>query len=436
MKTRILAAALGFVLAPTAFALEASAMDIQRVVSPKGVEAWLVEEESVPLIAMNFAFVGGAAQDPADKPGVANLLSTLLDEGAGDLDSKAFQAALEASSIELSFDGGRDAFTGSLKTLAVNRDEAARLLTLALTKPRFDAEPVERMRAQIATGIRSNDRDPGEVASTALMKAAFPDHPYGRPTEGTLETLAAISADDLRDFHARTFARDKLKVAVVGAIDAATLGPMLDRIFGDLPEKARLNPVPEIAPADAAAIDIDMTIPQTVIRFVGKGLKRSDADFIPASVATYILGGGSMSSRLYEEIREKRGLTYGVYLGLVPFDHAGAVTVGTSTRADQAALVTDLITSEIRRFAAEGPTEKELADAKAYLIGSYPLRFDTSTRIAGQLLGFQLDGLGIDYVEKRNGLIDAVTIDEVRRVAKRLFADENMIIVRVGPPAT
>lgn len=436
MNLSRIALAAGLLLAPSFLAGGAGAMEIQRVVSPKGIEAWLVQEDTVPLIAMEFAFVGGASQDPAGKAGVANLMSGLLDEGAGDLDSQAFQAALDEYSIELSFDTGRDAFFGSLKTLVENRDQAVRLLKFALTSPRFDAEPVERIRAQIAAGIRSNERDPEDRASNALMAAAFPDHPYGLPKVGTLESLAAITTDDLKTFHGKTIARDNLKIAVVGAIDAATLASLLDEVFSGLPVKANLVGIPETAPAGGAPVDVAMAIPQTVIQAVGKGLKRDDPDFIPASVAGYILGGGSFSSRLYTEVREKRGLAYSVYLGLVPLDHAGAVFIGTSTRADQASNVVDLIDGEIRRFAEEGPTEKELADAKSYLIGSYPLRFDTSTDIANNLLGIQLDDLGIDYVDRRNDLIAAVTIDDVRRVAKRLFADGDRIVVRVGQPAT
>jgi len=428
--------ALGLLFIPSLAATSAQAVTIEKVVSKKGIEAWLVHEDSVPLIAMSFAFQGGAAQDPPETPGVANFLSGLLDEGAGPLDSQAFQTALGDKSIDLSFDASRDTFSGSMRTLVENRDEAARLLKLALTEPRFDPEPVERIRAQILSIIKSNQRDPGEVANNALMAALFPDHPYGKPTEGTIESVSAITVDDLRTYFGKVIARDNLKIAVVGAIDADTLAGMLDDIFGDLPIKANLAGIAEVTPASRGEIDVPMAIPQTVIQIAGKGLKRDDPDFIPASIAAYILGGGSFSSRLYTEIREKRGLAYSVYLGLAPLDHAGAVYVGTSTRADKADTVIGLIEDQIKRFAKEGPTEEELADAKAFLIGSYPLRFDTSREIAGQLLGIQLDKLGIDYINKRNDLIAAVTIDDVRRAATRLFGDNDMTVVRVGQPAT
>jgi zinc protease len=429
---RSLAAVFALLLIFVAGAAEAH--NVQRVLSPKGIEAWLVQEDKVPLVAISFAFVGGSSQDPADRPGVANMLSDLLDEGAGDLDSQAYQAALDDYAIELSFDVDHDAFYGSVRTLVENRDEMVKLLKLALTKPRFDDEPVERIRAQIEASIRGNERDPDQMAGDALRNAAFPGHPYGRPVQGTSDSVTAITTGDLRTFFAHTFARNNLKVAVVGAIDAAALGRLLDDVFGDLPIKSDLTDVPETIPLADRRLDIAMTIPQTVIRFGGRGLKRNDPDYIPASVAAYILGGGGFSSRLYSEVREKRGLAYSISLGLAPFDHAGAVFGGTSTRSDQAEKVVSLIEEEIKRFATDGPTPEELAHAKSYLIGSYPLRFSTSTRAAGQLLAIQMDNLGLDYVDRRNGLVAAVTIDDVRRVAKRLFGDSDLIVVRVGQP--
>jgi zinc protease len=431
---RALATALAAFALLLVVAVPAGATTIQRVVSPKGIEAWLVEEHSVPLIAISFAFFGGASQDPSAKPGVANMVSSLLDEGAGDLDSQAFQAALDRYSIELSFNDSLDGFSGTMRTLVENRDQATHLLKLALTSPHFDKEPVERIRAQIIASIRSDERDPGAVGSDALMATLFPGHPYGRPTDGTIDSVTAITRDDLKAWFAHNIARSNLKIAVVGSIDAATLAKVLDEVFGDLPEKADLQTVPEIVPAKAPPVEIGMDIPQTVISFAAEGMKRDDPDFIPATVAAYILGGGGMSSRLYSEVREKRGLAYSVELGLSPLDHAGLIYAGTSTRADQANDVVKLVQDVVHRFADEGPTEKELADAKSYLIGSYPLRFDTSTKIAGLLLSIQLDDLGIDYIDKRNDMIAAVTLEDVRRVAKRLFG-QDMVVVRVGQPS-
>ncbi len=423
----------GVALAAVVWSAAAEAIDIQKIVSPRGVTAWLVEDPSIPLVSMSFAFEGGAAQDPADKPGVANMLSGLLDEGAGDLDSQAFQARLDDLSIGMSFDAGRDDFDGTLRTLSANRDEAARLLKLALTEPRFDAEPVERVRAQIVTGIKRGQRNPDRLAGEALRQATFPDHAYGRPVTGTVDSVAAITVDDLKAFRQKTFARNNLKVAIVGAIDAKAAAAMLDQIFGDLPVKSNLVGVPNVAAKSGGRIDVALPVPQTVIDISLPGLTRDDPDLIPAVIATYILGGGS-DSRLFKTVREERGLAYSVDLGLLALEHSGTVSGGTQTRSGQGEAVITLIEQEITRFAQDGPTADELANAKAYLTGSYALRFVTSGGIADQLLGIQLDGRGIDYVDRRNGLIEAVTIDDVRRVARRLFAVKDITVVRVGPP--
>lgn len=416
-------------------ATPADAVEIERVTSPGGIEAWLVQEDAVPIVTMNFAFRGGASQDPQGKPGVANMLSTLLDEGAGDLDSQAFQEKLADLNVRLSFDAGRDAFYGDLVTLTDYRDEAFDLLKFALNEPRFDAEPVERMRAQLAAGLRSDLQDPNSVASRKWSSAVFGDHPYATPVDGTLESLAEIGVEDLRGLKERMFARDNLTVAVVGDIDADTLAPLLDEVFGGLPGSADLKDVPEATMPDHAIVEqVEMQIPQTVVHFGRPGMKRHDDDFVPAYVLNHILGGGTFSSRLYEEVREKRGLAYSVYTHLAPLDHAGLFVGGVATRAERAAESLKIIKDEIARMAQEGPTETELADAKKYLKGSYPLRFDTSGKIARQLVEIQLEDLGIDYIDERNGMIDAVTIEDVRRAASRLLGDGDLYVVLVGSP--
>ncbi|MDH3196453.1 MAG: insulinase family protein, partial [Hyphomicrobiales bacterium] len=387
----------------------AEAVNIKEVISPGGITAWLVEDYTVPIVTMNVAFRGGAAQEDDDKAGLANLMSGLLDEGAGELDSKTFQTRLQDLNVDLSFDAGRDAFYGNLRTLSTNRDAAFELFRLALNEPRFDAEPVERIRGQVISGLKRSETDPQEIAGRAWAAALFGRHPYGRPSDGTIKTVEAISADDLKAFHKRIIARDNLHIAVVGAIDPERLKTVLDAIFGNLPENAQLKPITEILPRDGASDHVALSVPQTIIRVGGRGLKRNDPDFIAAYVANHILGGGSFSSRLYAEIREKRGLAYSVGTGLAAYDHAGAYIGAAATRADQAQTAIDIMTGQIKEFAESGPSEAELEKAKSYLIGNYALRFDASQKIARQLIGIQLDRLGIDYIDKRNDLIRAVT---------------------------
>jgi zinc protease len=306
------------------------------------------------------------------------------------------------------------------------------MMRLSLLEPRFDEEAVARIRAQVVAGLRRSERDPNDRAAKLWSATAFPNHPYGQPREGTEETVGNIQRADLADFASRAFGRNNLVVAVVGAIDAETLGPLLDQTFGDLPETAELAPVPDVEPVSGVTVRDTLPVPQTALRFGMEGLKRHDPDFIPAFVMNHILGGGTFSSWLFQEVREKRGLAYSVYSYLVPYDAAGIFGGGTSTRADRADEALSVILGQIERMATEGPTEEELEDAKRYLTGAYALRFGSSSGIARQLLGIQLDDLGIDYVDRRNGLIEAVTLEDVKRAARRVLGSEPTVAL-VGP---
>jgi zinc protease len=412
----------------------AFATTIERVVSPGGIEAWLVREPAVPLIAIDFAFTGGSVQDPPGKAGTANLVASLLDEGVGEFDSKAFHNRLERKAIELSFQAGRETLRGSLRTLSENKDEAFDDLRLALTAPRFDVSDIETMRGQILSTLRRSATNPSDIASQRWWQAAFPGHPYSHPVSGTLESVPAVTADDIRDYAHRVLARGNLKVAVVGDIDAETVKTALDQIFGALPAQPELKAIGTIAPQGLGKrIVVKLDVPQAVVSFGGPGIARQDPDFMAAYIVNHILGGGSFSSRLYQEVREKRGLAYSVYDSLVWLNHTALFLGGTATRADRASETLDVIQKEIRRLANDGPTADELAHAKAHLNGSFALNLDTSSKIAALLVQLQLDGLGSDYLTRRRDMINAVTLDDARRVAKRLL-DGGLLVTVVGRP--
>jgi zinc protease len=426
-------AVVGFV---TAAATAAHAIDIEKVTSPGGIEAWLVSDDTVPIVAMEFAFEGaGAAQDPLGKAGRANIMAALLDEGAGELDSAAFQTALQDSAVRMGFDVGRDHLFGDMRALSSSVERGIELLALALSEPRFDEGEIERISAKVIAGLRRQSQDPDQVAADLWYRTTFPDHPYGTPREGTLDSVPAIAREDLVEAHAAGLARDNLIVAVVGDIDAERLGPLLDRAFGHLPETADLKDVPEITPATGLTVTETLQTPQTAIRFGGPGLKRDDEDFIPAVVMNHILGGGAFSSWLFQEVREKRGLAYSVYSFVAPFENSAIFGGGTATRNDQAEEALAVIRAQLERMGGEGPSQDELAEAKDYLTGSYALRFGSSNSIARQLLGIQLADLGMEYVDIRNDLIEAVTLEDVRRVARRILGAGEPTVAVVGAPA-
>ena len=413
----------------------AHAINIQKIVSPRGITAWLVADHSNPIITVSFAFRGAASLDPSGKGGLANLVASTLDEGAGDLDSQAFQQELEDLSVSLTFRAGQDSFRGVLRTLTRNRDRAFELLKLALTRPRFDADAVERMRGQILAGLRRSSENPSKIAGRKLLKTLFPKHPYGNSVMGSAETVPLIKIFDLKQFQAQRFAKDNLVVSVVGDLTADVLGKILDSVFGSLPEAASPWKLPDTVPtAGNRTIVIDKPIPQSVIRFGQSGIKRSDPEFFAAYIMNYVLGGGGFESRLYREIREKRGLAYSVYTYLSPYKHTGLIMGGSATANARADETIKILKNEWRRMADQGLTQTELDDAKTYLTGSYPRRFSSSRQIAAMMTGIQLERLGIDYIDQRNSFINSVTLDDVNQVAKKILDADSLTIVVVGQP--
>ena len=426
---------LGLILAVAIVAQPAAAVEVERVRSADGVEAWLVRDHTNPIITVRLAFRGGAALDPAGKEGLANMVSALIDEGASNLDSQAFQGRLEDLSILLRFDAGRDVFGGHLRTLTENRDEAFELLRMALAAPRFDAAPVVRIRTQILTSLKRTLEDPGTVARRTFARVLFPVHPYGRPVQGTAESVGTICVLDLRRFVAERLGRDNLVIGVVGDISAGALAPLLNQTFGALPAKAASWSVPDVLPrASGETVVINKPVPQSAIVFGHGGPKRDDPDFFAAYVMNYVLGGGGFTSRLYSEVREKRGLAYSVYSHLNPLDHAALIVGGAGTANERVAETLAVVRSIWRTMAEEGLGSAELTDAKTYLTGSFPLRFTSSRSVADILVAMQVENLGIDYLDRRNGLIEAVTLVDVGRVARRFLDPDGLTVVVVGEP--
>jgi zinc protease len=413
-----------------------SAVNVKTLVTPRGLNLWLVESYAVPLVSLEFAFRGGSSQDPADKAGAAMLLASLLDEGAGDLDSQAFQRALDERAIEISFHADRDAMTGRMRTLVKNLERAGELLRLAVNEPRFDEEPFIRVREHANARLRHDANDPGSVAAKAWKANAFPSHPYGQPTDGSLESLALIERADLVASGKRLLARDQLVIAIVGAIDERGAANLIDKVFADLPARADLKPVAAASFAGLGRTDaIPLDVPQSTIRFGRPGLMRDDPDYIASVVAAHVLGGsGNMTSRLFREVREKRGLAYTVFGNFYAYDHGAFYYGGTTTKNDRARESFDVASHEIRDVALKGLSEEELEKGKTYLIGSYPLRFDTSVKIASQLVHIQLEGRSPEWLVDRNLEIAAVTGESLKRAANRAFGDGALYTTVVGKP--
>jgi zinc protease len=411
----------------------ANAITVKAVQSPSGVETWLSEEHSIPMIAVSVAFPAGSAYDPTDKPGLATFVSSLMDEGAGDLASEAFKQALEARAIRIGASADRDYLTVSMTTLKENADEAFRLLGLVLSRPRFDQEAVERMRVALLASLKQEDEQPNSVASKSWFATYFGTHPYAHSDSGTPSGVQSTTINDIKAFAADHLVRDRVKMSVAGDITDSDLRRYVQQLFVSIPTKT-VAAVARAADARPSTNTIPRNEAAPVAMFGFAGPMRLDPDFIPTFVANYILGGGGFSSRLMDEVRDKRGLTYGISTYLADYK-SSALIVG-SVQSDKARIMTalDVTKSELARFAKDGATAKELADAKTYLTGSYPLGLDSNVKIARTLNAYQRQGLTPDYVEKRNGLIQAVTLQQVNAMAKKWYDPAKLVIVIAGTP--
>lgn len=409
-------------------------VDIKEVVSPGGIKAWLVEEPSIPFVALELRFRGGTSLDAPGKRGATNLMVGLLEEGAGELDSRGFARASEALAASFGYDAGDDSVSISARFLTENRDQAVELLRLSLVEPTFPQDAIDRVRAQVLSGLRGDEKNPNAIAGRTFKALAFGDHPYGSNGDGTVESVSALTRDDLVAAHKAALARDRLYVAVVGDITEAELGPLLDGLLGELPETGA--PMPGAVDVDLkGGVDIvEFDTPQSVAHFGQAGIERDDDDFFAAYVMNVILGGGGFESRLMTEVREKRGLTYGVYSYLAPKDKAALYLGSVASANDRIAEAISVIRAEWERLAEDGVTQEELDKAKALLTGAYPLRFDGNGAIARIMVGMQMDDLPIDYIETRNDKVNAVTREDVNRVARELLDPEGLQFVVVGKP--
>jgi zinc protease len=411
-----------------------AAIEIQEVTSPGGITAWLVEDHTIPFTALEIRFRGGASVEPADKRGATNLMTALLEEGAGDMDARAFARARDGLAASFRYGVSDDALSVSAQFLTENRDAAVDLLRQSLIQPRFDAEAIERVRAQVLSGLRSDEKDPQSIATRRFDALVFGEHPYATSLDGTVETVTALTRDDLLAAHAATMARDRIHVSAVGDITAAELGALLDSLLGELPATGSSMPGPADPAFPGGVTVVDFPTPQSVVLFGQPGVAQEDPDFFAAFILDHILGGGGFESRLMTEVREKRGLTYGIYTYLADRDHAQTWGGSVASANDRVAEAVEVIRAEWARLQAEGVTAAELENAKTYLTGAYPLRFDGNGTIANIIVGMQMRGFPIDYAATRNDKVNAVTLADVNRVAREVLDPAALSFVVVGQP--
>lgn len=409
-------------------------VDVQEIETPGGINAWLVEDHTIPFVALELRFRGGSSLDAPGKRGAVNLMTGLLEEGAGDLDARAFARETEALAASFSFDSGADAVSISARFLSENRDDALALLREALVHPRFDDDAIERVRGQIESIIKSDKTDPSKIAREAFTQLVYGDHPYGSSVDGTLESVSALTRDDVIAAHRAVLARDRLYVSAVGDISAEELADILDTLLGDLPGIGAQMPTEATLNLPGGVQVVDFETPQSIAIFAQPAIDRNHPDFFAAFVLNHILGGGGFESRLMQEVREERGLTYGVYSYIANRDQADIWLGRVASANDRVSEAVDVISAEWQRMRQDGVTQQELDDAKTFLTGAYPLRFDSNATIANIAVGMQMDGLGTDYIVTRNDQVNAVTLEQINRVAREILDPDQLTFVVTGQP--
>jgi len=424
-------------------ATAALAIDIKEVTTPLGIKAWLVEDKSTPVVALSFSFAGGgSAAEPDAQRGITSLTAEMLTDGAGPFNAFAFRQRMEEASVSFGFGASLDRLNGSLRALSANLGDSVELLRLAMMEPRFDADQLDQRRAQTLSALNQAQQRPGSVAERALMNAEFAGYPYAVDPQGSRETLQTLTPTDLKKRAAALLTRNGLLVAAVGDISAAELARQLDRAFGDLPVGEAKPALPDwTPPAKGRSIMIERPAPQSAVLFAMPGLMRNDPDWYAYIVMSHILGGG-MQSRLFTEVREKRGLAYSVSSSPRTYRKAALFRISTGSATERTPEAIRVIRAELVRLQAEGVTDQELAEAKTFLTGSLALSLDSSGSVAGLLHGMQIDGLPRDHLDRRSALIAAVKAEDVLRVARRVLREEMITTVVVGrqtvkaPPAT
>lgn len=407
---------------------------IQEVTSPGGISAWLVEDHNIPFVALELRFRGGTSLDVANRRGAINLMVGLLEEGTGDLDARGFATARDELAASFDYSAYDDAISVSARFLTETQSEAMVLLKGSLVAPNFTEVAINRVRAQVVAGLTSDTKDPDTIVSLRFDALAFGDHPYGSGSDGTIESVSALTRDDLNAAHLGTLTRDRVYVAAVGDISADQLTALLDRLLSELPDSGRALPSKVDYGLGGGTTVVDFDTPQSVAIFGQRGIERDHPDFFAAYLVNQILGGGSFESRLMEEVREKRGLTYGVYSYLLPKDFSNLYIGRVASANNRIAEAIAVIRAEWARMANSGVTQDELRRAKTYLTGSYPLRFDGNGPIANIMVGMQMQGLPVAYITSRNDKINAVTLEDANRVAQQLLDPEGLHFVVVGRP--
>ncbi len=413
----------------------AAAPGIQEWNTSGGSRVLFVRADALPMVDVQVVFDAGSARD-GTAYGLAQLTGALLGEGAGELDADAIAAAFEGLGARFSHTAARDMATVSLRSLTdpALLEPALDLFARVLAEPSFPAASLERVRGQMQVALQAEQQSPGDLAGKAFYRALYDDHPYGNPPNGTPESLAALTRDDVTAFFAEHYVARNALVAIVGDLDRAAAEALAERVTAGLAEGKRAKALPKV-PKLLVPIHVHVDHPsaQTHVLLGQPGMRRGDPDYFALYLGNHALGGSGLVSRLNEEVREKRGLAYSVYSYFVPMRQAGPFQMALQTRNDQAAEALALLRENLERYVAEGPTAEEFAFSRRNVSGGFPLRIDSNGKLIGYLAMIGFYGLPLDYLERFIERVEAVDRGQVADALARRLDPARLVTVTVGP---
>ncbi len=429
--------ALGALLLATATQAE-PVLPVETWQTDNGAEVLFYPTDSLPMVDARVIFDAGSARDPEGKGGTASLTASLLEEGTTERDAKAIADGFARVGAEFSASANLESTAVRLRSLT-EADwlwPAVGLMAEVIAQPAFEDEDIQRERARQLRGIQSRQQSPQAVASDALRKAAFGDHPYAHPTDGTRESVESIAPSDVRAFHQQWFVAANATVVIVGDLDTHQARRLADTLTDGLPMGEPAPALPEVPPLqESETVRIDFPSEQSTVLVAFDGIKRKHEDYLPLFVGNHMLGGSGFASRLMSELREKRGLAYSTYSYLMPLRAGGRLIMGIQTRNDQVETALSLMNDELSRFIDEGPTDEELADSQANIVGGFPMRLNSNSKIIDQIGALAFMDLPLDYFDDYTDRVEAVTANEIRQAFDRHVEPQKRVVVIVGPTA-
>ena len=410
------------------------AFEYQNLKTNSGIEFWFVEDKSIPIVSVSFSFKGGSSNDTKNKNGISNLMTSLLDEGTRNLTSKQFKNEMKMKGMKLSFSTQKDKIDGVFQIISSQAKEGFDLFYEALNHPSFNELDIERVKKQVISSIKIDESDLSTLASNKFNQNFFKDHVFSKNIKGSEDSLKNITKLDLVDFHKKSLLRNNLIIGVSGNINVNQIKKYIELVFGELEDNQQIYSIQKFNSLSVGEKIFEMKTPQSSVLFGHPGLERNNDNFFALRIANYILGGGGFQSRLYKNIREKKGLVYSIYSYLLSYENDGVIVGGFQTRNISVFETINNVKNEWKKIHSRGITKDELDNAKAYFNGSFTRNFTSTLSIARLLQVVQYYELGADYFIKREKIINSLNLELVNKVISDYFSEDKLFFMIVGEP--